>query len=64
MYLQKYIHQYTGRRMSAEDEIRVKWPLHWLVWTNDHKALERLLSNDQQVRKVPSLSAPPLLYSA
>ncbi len=26
-----------------EDEIASKWPLHWMVWNKDHKALNRLL---------------------
>ena len=30
-----------------EDEIARKWPLHWVVWNNDHRALNRLL--EQQV---------------
>lgn len=36
---------YVGRMSVelSEDEIYSKWPLHWLVWKDDHKALKRLL---------------------
>ena len=27
----------------GEDEIANKWPLHWMIWNNDHKGLKRLL---------------------
>lgn len=27
----------------GEDEIASKWPLHWMIWNNDHKGLNRLL---------------------
>ena len=27
----------------GEDEIANKWPLHWMIWNNDHKGLNRLL---------------------
>ena len=27
----------------SEDDIANKWPLHWLVWNKDSKALNRLL---------------------
>ncbi|XP_019853015.1 PREDICTED: ankyrin repeat domain-containing protein 13B-like [Amphimedon queenslandica] len=27
----------------SEDQISKEWPLHWLVWNNEHKGLHRLL---------------------
>ena len=32
-----------------EEEIKSKWPLHWLIWNDDSKALNRLLG-EKQVR--------------
>lgn len=32
-----------------EDEVRSKWPLHWLVWNDDSVALNRLLA-EKEVR--------------
>ena len=32
---------------TSEDEIRSKWTLHWLVWNDDHKALDRLLKEKE-----------------
>lgn len=48
--------------MSAkvrEDEISAKWPLHWLVWRDDHKALKRLL-RDEETQVCPSLPVSSL----
>ena len=33
----------------CEDDIRQKWPLHWMVWNDDHKALDRILKCEQPV---------------
>ncbi len=44
--------QVQRREMSgapSEDEIRSKWPLHWLVWKDDHKALKRLLAETESL---------------
>lgn len=41
----------------SEDDVRQKWPLHWMVWNNDHKALETKLKSDQLVRAQPVTTA-------
>ena len=35
-----------------EDEIRERWPLHWMVWTDRHQALRRRLreAESEEVR--------------
>lgn len=33
----------------SEAEIQSKWPLHWMVWKDDHTALKRLLKEEAQV---------------
>jgi len=35
--------------MLKEDEIKKRWPLHWMVWNDDPKALERTLKSDPEV---------------
>lgn len=35
----------SGAASLSEDEIQNRWPLHWLVWRDDHKALKRLLED-------------------
>ena len=35
----------------SEEEIRRRWPLHWLIWNDDHEALERLLQ-EKEVRRI------------
>ena len=37
-----------------EDEIRSKWPLHWLVWNDDGVALNRILG-EKEVRLVDEI---------
>lgn len=39
-----------AKRMSSgpsEEEIQSKWPLHWMVWKDNHTALKRLLREDE-----------------
>ncbi len=39
----------SGGSRVTEDEIRKKWPLHWMVWEDNHVALERTLKSDPEV---------------
>jgi ankyrin repeat protein len=32
-----------SQKTLTEDDISSQWPLHWLVWNDDHMALNRLL---------------------
>ena len=42
-----------GMSDVKESEVCQKWPLHWLVWKDEHGSLERLLSSqDKQVWKM------------
>ena len=33
----------------SEEEVKKKWPLHWMVWNDDPKALERTVKSDPEV---------------
>lgn len=34
----------------SEDQIRSSWPLHWMVWRDDHVALKRLLREPEETQ--------------
>ena len=34
---------HTSRAQTSEEQISREWPLHWLVWNDDHTGLNRLL---------------------
>ena len=34
----------------SEDQIKSRWPLHWLVWRDDHVALKRLLREPEEAQ--------------
>ncbi len=31
----------------SEEEIKKRWPLHWLVWNDEHRSLDRLLGEKE-----------------
>ena len=39
----------------TEDEIQERWPLHWMVWTDNQQALRRRLRDAESdgVSKLP-----------
>ena len=45
----------------SEAEIRQLWPLHLLVWKDDHKALDRILQ-EKQVGRSDDMARPYVLY--
>ena len=36
----------AGAKLT-EENIRGMWPLHWLVWTDNHKGLKRRLEDTE-----------------
>lgn len=36
--------------MISIEKIKEEYPLHWLVWNNDHEDLQQLLQSTEQVK--------------